>query len=59
MHEILKCGHLFFYAKTTEVEARILHHYGIELVTKPQEPGDIYVAFDTMEDTGFLLEASL
>ena len=59
MHEILKCGHLFFYAKMTEVEARILHHYGIGLVTKPQEPGDISVAFDTMEDTGFLLEASL
>ena len=57
MHEILKCG--FFYAKMTEVEARILHHYGIGLVTKPQEPGDISVAFDTMEDTSFLLEASL
>ena len=59
MHEILKCGHPFFYAKMTEVEARILHHYGIGLVTKPLEPGDISVAFDTMEDTGFLLEASL
>ena len=35
------------------------HHYGIGLVTKPREPGDISVAFDTMEDTGFLLEASL
>ena len=43
----------------TEVEARILHHYSIGLVTKPQEAGDISVAFDTMEDTGFLLEASL